>query len=97
MIAVPSLAHADAANPTSTLAIGDWWKYNVQTPLAGLVLTGSQTQTIEYQANTTATEWTAIIAQEIEMTMIRRLFERCNNGCRDYIAGLLTVVEAAKR
>ena len=59
MIAVPSLAHADAANPTSTLAIGDWWKYNVQTPVAGLVLTGSQTQTIEYQANTTATEWTA--------------------------------------
>ena len=40
---------------------------------------------------------TAIIAQEIEMTMIRRLFERCNNGCRDYMAGLLTVVEAAKR
>lgn len=59
MIALPSLAHADAANPTSTLAIGDWWKYNVQTPIAGLILTGSQTETIEYQANTTATEWTA--------------------------------------
>lgn len=57
-MAVPKLAHADAANPTSTIAIGDWWKYDVQTPIAGLILTGSQTNTIVYQASTDATEWT---------------------------------------
>ena len=57
-MAVPRLAHADAANPTSTLAVGDWWKYNVQTPIAGLILTGTQTNTIVYQASTDATEWT---------------------------------------
>ena len=57
-ITIPRVAHADASNPTSTLAIGDWWKYNVQTPIGGLILTGSQTITLVYQANSTGTLWT---------------------------------------
>jgi hypothetical protein len=54
-IGIPRLTHADAPSPTSTLAVGDWWKYNAETPVAGLILTGTQTQTIE--ANSTATLW----------------------------------------
>jgi hypothetical protein len=56
-IGIPRAAHADAPNPTSSLAIGDWWKYNVETPIAGLILTGTQTQTITFEANSTTTLW----------------------------------------
>lgn len=58
LTAIPGVAHADASNPTSTLAVGDWWKYNVQTPIAGLVLTGTQMITLVFQANSTGTMWT---------------------------------------
>src|SRR5690349_17397487 len=54
---LPKPAHADASNPTSTLAVGDWWKYNVQVPVGGLVLTGTQTQTIVFEQNSTNTLW----------------------------------------
>jgi hypothetical protein len=56
--AAPRVAHADASSPSSTLTVGDWWKYNVQTPVAGLILTGTQTDMIVFQANTTGTLWT---------------------------------------
>jgi hypothetical protein len=58
VMAVPKVAHADASSPSSTLTVGDWWKYNVQTPVAGLILTGTQTDTIVFQGNTTGTLWT---------------------------------------
>jgi hypothetical protein len=57
VIGIPRVAHADAANPTSTLAVGDWWKYNVQVPIAGLILTGTQTETVAYEANSTSYLW----------------------------------------
>ena len=57
VMGIPGVVHADAPNPTSTLAIGDWWKYSVQTPIAGLILTGTQTQTITFEANSTTTLW----------------------------------------
>lgn len=56
-VGAPRVAHADGSNPTSTLQIGDWWKYNVATPISSLTLTGSETQTIVSQSNTTLTEW----------------------------------------
>jgi hypothetical protein len=61
-IGIPSVVHADAANPTSTLAVGDWWKYNVQIPIAGLILTGTQTGTVVFQANSTSYLWAERVA-----------------------------------
>jgi hypothetical protein len=48
-IGIPRVAHADAPSPASTLAAGDWWKYNFQTTIEGLTLTGPITETLASQ------------------------------------------------
>jgi hypothetical protein len=48
-IGIPRAAHADASSPSSTLAIGDWWKYDFQIRIDGLTLTGPITETLASQ------------------------------------------------
>jgi len=41
---LPGIAHADAQSPSSTIAVGDWWTYNLQDP--GVGISGTITQTL---------------------------------------------------
>jgi len=41
---LPGIAHADAQSPSATIAVGDWWTYNLQDP--GVGISGTITQTL---------------------------------------------------
>src|SRR5437660_11591612 len=41
---LPGIAHADAQSPSPTIAVGDWWTYNLQDP--GVGISGTITQTL---------------------------------------------------
>jgi len=47
---IPRSVSADAQSPYSTISVGDWWRYSIQTSGSGFTETGTMTETIASSA-----------------------------------------------